>query len=176
MTTTEDIWGDTWRVVEERPTKHRFVLVLGRVYPVPRVRGGGGGTRVIVTRQLASYLEDYRLRVSEIDLPCGSTTIKRLRKLLGHNWYSDSLDWWLDRIEDLGTLTIEEFAEQHDVSSGAVSVNRQALLGSLQRPFGWWRDPDVANLVLSPLPLAVIGDRLGIPAGSAGRLRAILRR
>lgn len=108
---------------------------------MPRILGGGGGARVIVTKQLASYLEDYRLRVSEIDLPCGTTTIKRLRKLLGHNWSNDALDWWLDRIEDLGTMTIEEFAERHDVSSGAVSTNRQALLGSLQRPFGWWRDP-----------------------------------
>lgn len=166
-----DVWGDVWDVRERRPTDHGFDLSLGWPQGVPRGRGGAGSPRAIVTTDVAAYLETQRHTPAQIRLPCGRTAIKRLRRLLGHDWRADREGWWSERIDDLATMTTDEFAHKHDISAGAVSVNRQALLGRRCREAGWWRDDAVRAILLSDAPITSIADDFDIAVGSVRRLR-----
>lgn len=170
-----DVWGDWWEVREERQTTHGFALALGWPAGVRRGRGAAGGVRVIVTTDLAAHLESTRMAPAAHGLPIGNTTVKRLRRLLGHHWQIDRAAWWEERADDLTDLTIEAFATRHAVSVGAVVNARHALFGPALRPAGWWRAPDVAAVILADAPRADIAARLEISVGSVGRLRWALR-
>lgn len=169
-----DAWGDPWDVREERKTDHGWPLCLGWPLGVERGQGAAGGPRVIVTAELAAHFERHRRAPQGLALPIGNTAIKRIRRLLGHHRQIDAASWWEERISDLADLTIQAFAAQHDCSVGAVVHARHALFGPKLRPAGWWRAPDVAALLISPLPTVEIADRLGIAVGSARRLRGEL--
>lgn len=96
-----DAHGKMWDVREKRPTPHGFDVMLG--WPVEQPRGqGGGGPRVIITPDLAAYLEAVRLRPAAVDLPIGRTALKRLRAALGHNWLVDNCRWWQDNPDGPG--------------------------------------------------------------------------
>ncbi|WP_155804529.1 helix-turn-helix domain-containing protein [Magnetospirillum fulvum] len=172
---TADVWGDIWDVREHRPTDHGFDLSLGWPQGMPRGRGGAGSPRAIVTPDVAAYLESLRHTPAQIRLPCGRGAIMRMRRLLGHDWRADQWLWWSDRIEDLATMTTDEFAREHSVSVGAISTNRQALLGRRCREAGWWRDESVTAILMSDAPISSIADDLGIAAGSVRRLRHVAR-
>lgn len=128
-----------------------------------------------MTAPLVCYLEEMRDRPGEIDLPCGRTTIKRLRRELGHDWRAEQEGWWLERLEDMDRLTGAQFAARHDVSEARVCQVRVAVLGPRQRPAGWWRDPEIAALLAGPLPRQHIAEVLGISLGAVGRLRWMVR-
>jgi len=171
-----DAFGDEWDVREYRPTAHGFDLALGWPSDRPRGAGQAGGPRVILTENLVLYLTSMRHTPARIRLPIGRTAIKRLRRILGHDWQIDRAAWWEERTDDLSDMTIEEFAARHGVSVGAVVNARHAVLGRVLRPAGWWRAPDVAALLLSDRPRADIAADLDISIGSLGRLRWMLRR
>lgn len=165
-----DAFGGLWDVREERPTPHGFSVYLGWPRSVPRGQGGGG-PRAILTRELKEYLENYRHSPKNIVLPLGKTAIKRLRRLLGHHYRHDRGLWWEDRFDDLISLSIEEFAEKHCVSVGAVSQWRSSLVGP------WLcRTDQVASVehVRNALqhPTCVAADLLGISASHVRRLRS----
>lgn len=158
---------------EYRETKHGFRVAIG--WPEGRRGKGAGGVRTILTAELVIYLESHRDRPLNISLPIGNTTIKRLRKVLGHHWQIDRAAWWEARTDDLSDMTIQQFSEKHQVSVGAVVNARHALLGPSLRPAGWWRAPDVAEILRGDRSRAEIADELGISIGSVGRLRWSLK-
>jgi len=170
-----DVFGDRWDVREYRDTRYGFPVALGWPHGQPRGAGGIGAPRVILTRPLARFLEEHRQKPGKLrDLPFSRTTLKRLRKLLGHHWYRDRAQWWEERIEDLSTLTLEEFARKHGVSPGAAEDARLKLCGRKLRPAYWWREPDVSQIILTA-PTAVAAERLDISPGSVRRLRWLLK-
>jgi len=169
-----DFFGDRWDVREKKETPHGWLLLFGWPHGVPRGKGGSGGPRAIVTADLAGYLDLHRARPIDIDLPCGRTTIKRLRHLLGHDWREDNQDWWLDRLDDLASLTTDDFATKHLRSTGAVSTNRALLVGGRQRPAGWWAEPEAARVLLRS-SLEIAAETLGIAPVTVRKYRAALR-
>jgi hypothetical protein len=171
----EDAWGDEWDVREYRTTDHAFPVSLGWPHGHPRGRGGGG-VRVIVTPQLAHHFEEHRLAPGELALPIGNSTIKRIRRLLGHHRQIDRAAWWEERVSDLTDLTIDEFTQKHSVSAGAVANARHALFGHKLRPAGWWQQKDVADILMGDAPRSDIADLLEISVGSVGRLRWMLQK
>lgn len=169
--TIKDAWGDDWDVREYRQTAHDFEIAFGWPYGSPRGKGGSGGVKVIVTPDLLDHFETYRLSPINLALPIGNTTIKRIRRLLGHHRQIDRAAWWEERIADLADLTLDQFAARHGVSVGAAANARHALFGHTLRPAGWWRQKDMAEILLSATPRSDIADTLGISVGSVGRLR-----
>ncbi|MFE1598157.1 hypothetical protein [Methylobacterium sp. ID0610] len=135
---------------------------------------------MIVTPELAQHMERFRAAGGArggavLGLPLGATSIKRIRRLLGHHYIADRAAWWEAQAADLADLTIDAFAARHGCSVGSVSQARAALFGASLRPAGWWRAPDVAALILADRPRADIADQLGVSVGSLGRLRWALR-
>ena len=167
----EDAWRAIWQVDAARLTAHDFALYLGR----PLAMSGPGGAAVILTAELVAYLERFRRAPDLIDLPLSRTTVKRLRRALGHNWYEDGERWWLRRLDDLEAMTTADFAVRYGVKLEAVTYARLNLLGPRQRPAHWWLEPATADLLLSPQPRIYIALMLDICASSVGRLRARLR-
>lgn len=95
-------------MLEERPTPHGWPVLLG--WPVPRV-SRGGSPEIIITCPLATHL---RAKASPAyDLPLSVHAIHRLRRRLGLDVRAERYRWWLDRIHDLGTLTLDAFADKH---------------------------------------------------------------
>lgn len=170
-----DAWGDPWDVREARKTNFGFDVLLGWPAGTPRGRGGSGGIRVIVTPDLASWLNALRGTRAPVVLPIGATAIKRIRRLLGYDGVLDRSDWWEMRSEDLADMTLAAFCKKHSVSMGAASQARTVMYGPALRPVGWWRADDIAALLTSEQPVAVIADQLQISASGARRLRATLR-
>ncbi|WP_428031471.1 hypothetical protein [Ancylobacter sp.] len=172
---TIDLWGDKWDVRERRATAHGFSVAIGWPHGLPRGKAGTGGPRVIVTPDLAAHLQAVSDRPGAHGLPIGNTAVKRLRRLLGLDWRDDRAAWWAARADDLADLTVEEFGRRHGASAGAIINARHALFGPTSRPAGWWRAPDVQELILADRPRALIAENLGLSVGAIGRLRYVLR-
>ena len=170
-----DAWGDLWDVGSERSTPFGWPVLLGWPHGTRRGRGGSGGAKIIVSDELARHLEQHRLDPKNLRLPIGATSIKRLRRLLGHHRQIDRADWWQARLDELADLTLGVFAARHGCSVAAASTARQAFFGSRQRPAGWWRDPTIAAILSADRPRAEIADALEISIGAVGRLRWALR-
>lgn len=166
-----DAWGSEWDVREARPTKHGFDVLIGWH---KGCRGKGyGGPQTILTTPLVEHMERHRYDFAW-DLPLGNTTIKRIRRVLGHHRYLDAAEWWAERIDDLSNLTLEEFAAKHDRKISTIERARLALLGRTLRPAYWWREDATASLILSDRSPAYIADKLGIALSSVRRLRMML--
>lgn len=117
-----DVHGREWEVRERRPAPHGWMLLTG--WPAGEPRGKGGrGVATIPTQELIEYLHATRLR--DVDLPIGLTAIKRLRAEHGINWDWDA--WWVERSDDLRSMTLESFCQRHGCSMGAASQRRAAL-------------------------------------------------
>jgi DNA-binding CsgD family transcriptional regulator len=172
----EDIDGVLYDVRERRPTEYGWDICLGWPQGVVRGKGGAGGPRVILTRELVAYLECQKATTKRVDLPIGVTAIKRLRRLLGFNWCLDRAQWWEDRADDLVSLTVSRFAEKHDVSIGAVADARRAMFGNTLRPAGWWLENEILLMLVGSLPRPLVAERLDLSLGSVGRLRHVVRK
>ena len=169
----QDVWGEPWHVAERRPTPYGFAIYMGWAAS-PKVQYRGGKAGVIVTSPFAKHVRSTAKRPHELPLPIGDNALRRVRKLLGVDhrlWIDTRLNWWLDRIEDLGTLSAARFVAKHrrdawtrwgSMSTTLVWQMRVALMGRHRRPVGWWRAPEVRALVTSNLSLDEIGERLGI--------------
>lgn len=162
-----DIFGDIWAVIESRTTKQGFIIYLGK-----SLNSGRGGKTVILTKELNDYLEKYRLKPSLMSLTIGRTTIKRLRKLLGHDWRGDNYTWWQDHVDDLASMTVEEFAARYNVSVGVVAKWRVHFFGTTNRAPRWWDQMDVKHIILNR-PTLEAAEMLAVTASSIRRLRVL---
>lgn len=177
---SRDMFGRLWDVREERPTRHRFSLLIGWPLAPDGTRQSGkgyGGPGLVPTRDLYRYWRKGRLKRGYIyDLPASSTAIKRVRSLMRFNQYQDRRRWWMARVEDLLDLSGAEFARRHKVLESDVSEARKYFFGSRQRPNGWWREPEIRAIICSDLSHAEISRRLEIPLSSSRRLRHLLEK
>jgi len=172
----KDVDGRLWDVAESRPTKHGFDLHFG--WPSDARGYGQGAKGLIPTQDLLKYWESKKLcRDGSIyDLPIGRTSIKRVRSILGLDYYTDNAEWYWDRIEDLMTMSNVRFSAIHGVDESTVSVVRSKLLGRRIREAFWWREESVADLLCSDLPRFHVASKLGISIGAVGRMRWLLRK
>lgn len=167
----KDIFGDTWRIAEARPTPYGFDVLLGR----PAINSGRGGVRVVLTQSLAEHLADHRLHVVSVDLPISRQAITRLRQLLGHDRAADLNDWWRERLDDLHNLTTDAFAAKHNVAAGSVSEARQKYLGERRiNPAHWWLEPKALASLLSETPAKKIAEKYNISESRVRGLRCRL--
>ncbi len=167
-----DVNGDLWDIRDIRDTKHGFDLYFG----TPAHNHGayrGGLPRLITTIALRDFWSNNRTRGHGFlfDLPAGRTTLKRARKRLGVNYHNDLTEFWTDRIEDLGSLPISEFAARHGVNRKMVLERRARMIGRRARAIGWWREPEIRGILLSGLTLSQVGRTLDISISQAKRLR-----
>jgi hypothetical protein len=176
-----DAWGDAWDVREFRPTDHGFAVAIGWPSGFPRGRGGVGGPRVILTRELVEHLESVRHALTPMSaarLPLGRPQVKRLRRLLGHDRKADRHEWWMARADDLVSLTSREFAGKHGCDPDAAENFRRAHFGPSRevREPGWYLSPEHRDVILSRLPAAHIADELGVSVAYVYDLRSKIKR
>jgi hypothetical protein len=166
----QDAEGYAWDVKEERPTSHGWLLLLGWPTRVPRGKGGCGGPGTIPTSHLVDYMTEHRM--GKIELPIGTSTIKRLRRVLGHHRYRDAEQWWMQHIMDLMEMTCEEFAATHSVSAASVSMWRRRITGEQRaRLAGWWRTPEVIALAKTDISTYALAHTLDISTSLAWALK-----
>lgn len=178
-----DAWGDLWDVrrIAQAGPPHPHTLICHQGWPhgQKRGRGGAGGPSWILTLRLIAWLESVRYDAfaGVVGMPFGRDALKRMRRQLGHHGKMDRRNWWIERLDDLASLTSPEFVARHPrvgeaMSEAAVDLARMDLLGPRgQHKAGWRAD---AETLLSGLPTQVIADRLGIPVDSACKLRWLL--
>ncbi|MEI8371849.1 MAG: hypothetical protein WCJ35_03335 [Planctomycetota bacterium] len=171
-----DVFGDSWDLRERRPTAYGWSVCLGWPHGQPRGRGGTGGPSIIVTRELLGYLESVRETPGTYDLPIGRTAIKRLRRLLGMDWFAENEAWWQERIEELSTMTLQKFAEKYGLSEGAVDLWRLRFFGRQLRPEGWWLKEPARELLGGDYPRTYVAQCLDVSLGTVGRLRWVVRK
>lgn len=167
-----DVNGQLWDVRDVRTTKHGFDLLFGTVSD-DYSPGTCGLPRLIATQALWDFWDANCTKMHGFlfDLPAGRTTLKRMRKKLGFNWHDDTDDFWQERIEDLASLPVREFAAKHAVAADVVSDRRRQLVGKRARDIGWWRKPKHLKILLSDRTLSQAGRKLGIGISQTKRLR-----
>ena len=169
---TRDADGHLWYVRQVRETKHGFDLLFGspesRVQPLPT-----GLPRLIPTQALKDFWEAHKMLHDStlFDLPAGRTTLKRARHRFGFHVGRDATSYWKKHIDDLRLLSASQVAAKHQINDCVIHEIRYKLLGKMTREIGWWREPRVINILLSPLTLREMGKKLGIGTSHAGRLR-----
>jgi hypothetical protein len=138
----------------------------------------GGLPRLIATRELIDFWEANRTKHDGVlfDLPAGRTTLKRVRHRFGFNSLDDRSEFWVERIEDLETLSAREFAMRHKVEVEVAIDTRRRLFGRRTRDPGWWRKPRPLKILLSNISLSQMGRKLRISISHAKRLRDRARR
>jgi hypothetical protein len=165
-----DVEGYLWDVRQIRDTKHGFDLLFGSP-----ARPGiyCGLPSLIATRPLTDFWEANQTKHSGIlfDLPAGRTTLKRVRHRLGFNYHENMAEFWRQRMEDLKSLRPREFAWRHNIPYDVVVDTRRKLLGNSARPLGWWREPELLEVLRSNVSLRVMGGKLGISTSHAHRLK-----
>jgi hypothetical protein len=184
--TVADIWGERWVVGEVRPTNYRFSIYMG--WPAREGASRSGKAAVIVTPALAKHMRETAQRPYATPLPISDNARRRVRELLnvGHReWIDNRVNWWLDRIDDLGSLSAAAFVAKHGrkgwtrmgtMSTTLVWQMRVALLGRQRPPIGWWKSPKVRALVNSKLPLNEIAKRLDLAPSTVYGIRYRLKK
>lgn len=170
-----DHTGYPFDVREIRPTGLGFPILVG--WP-EGVRGKGmGGPQVILTKDLRKYLLDTFLSRGEAlrTLPIGGSTLKRLRRVIGLDYYAEVSAWWIEKAPELASGTLTNFAERYGLDLSTVSEWNQRLFGKRLRHANWWKTPDVQALLLSGDPAWLIASKLDIAEGSVRRLRWLSR-
>ncbi|KGB26271.1 hypothetical protein AtDm6_0263 [Acetobacter tropicalis] len=114
------------------------------------------------------------MRPIDLDLPLGSTTIKRLRSSVGMMWYEDRAKWWEERLPEMATMSATDFARKHEINVATACLAMIRYFGHANRPPGWWREKDAADTLLSGRPSVEIASALGIAPSSVRRLRSAL--
>ena len=167
----KDVNGALFDVTDVRLTGHGFDVYYGR--PSSGRGQRGPGLQLIVTKALRDYWWDNRTKSdgSIYDLPAGRTTIKRARRWLHFNQIEARRLFFKERITDLATLPIRQFAAKHQVRREVAFAWRFRLIGKLARPLGWWRTPTTLEVLHSSMTLKVIAQKLGIGMSHASRLR-----
>jgi hypothetical protein len=138
----KDIWGERWTVAESRPTNYRFSVYMGWPF-IPHGPQKGGKAAIIVTAPLAAHLRANVQRPHYYPLPVGRKALRGVRHKLGLDhrvWIDARIDWWIERVDDLASMSVVKFANRHranawtrkgTLSSTLVWQMRAALLGPM---------------------------------------------
>jgi hypothetical protein len=172
----EDWQGEPWDVVEARDCAAGFAVLLG--YPSRPDVTMRGRPAIIPTFALVAWLRDNQDRPSSEVAPVvgiSMSVLKRLRGELGMGYRDHQRQWWLDRVDDLATLTIEAFAAKHERTFSTVAIWRLKLIGKTNRDAGWWLEEPARSALLSDAAAAEVAKSLGVPVGTVGSLRAALK-
>jgi hypothetical protein len=163
--TTRDHFGDPWELREWIETEHAFSIARGWPAAQLRGRGGVGGPRIVLTTGLVEHLEGVRYELNptrSANLPLGRAQMKRIRQLLGHDRKADRRSWWLDRSDELASISFVDFGRKHGVSDAAAALMFESIFGEGRgRKLAWWKDDRVASLLLSSLPSSLVAEKLG---------------
>lgn len=169
LDTILDYWGDPWDV---RQWRHSALVSIPMGWPAgqPRGKGGTGGVRVIVSQELATIMEEF----PDAPLPIGKNAKHRVRRLLGLGHTLDRrAGWWDAKLKDLLTLSYQQFSKEHGVAQSTVCAQYTARFGRRIRKSGWWREPDVSEIILNRAT-ATAADDLDLTAPTVRKLRTIL--
>jgi len=171
-----DVEGSLWDVRDIRTTKHGFDLLFGSPV-IDGVSHISGLPQLIATQELVEFWEANRTNVPgpRYDLPAGRTTLKRARQRLGFHFPDDLSDFWQERLNDLGTLSVAEFAVRHGLQKEMVFAARHKLLGRRARLLGWWQKPRHLKVLQSEISLKQMSKKLKISTSHAKRLRDRVR-
>jgi hypothetical protein len=182
--TIVDHAGIRWSVVDSREVEVLGVrLALPRGRPADRT-SDAGPPQWIITPQLADFYRSLRgphmLTEVLIDagLPLSKERIYAQRKQLGLHRLADTDEWWRERIDDLQSLTLAEFAERHGVHKSSVA-RRRVRLGitrekKQKRPRGWWRSPEIAAEFASGTN-AAMAEKYGVSESRILQIRGLMR-
>jgi hypothetical protein len=95
----------------------------------------------VVTKPLAKHVRTHVQRPHYLPLPVGRKALRRVRQLLevDHRVWTDArISWWMERLDDLASLSVVKFAARHGANPwtrrGTLSPTlvwnmRTALLG-----------------------------------------------
>lgn len=180
LATVADWEGNDWAAYLVAPSPHGVVCYRGwPAFWLESRRGLGclGGMSWVLTAELLAWLESIRFAALEHlpGMPFGASALKRMRRQLGHHGKTDRRDWWLERLDDLETLTSMAFVAKHprlteSLSDAAVDMARMDLLGWRgQRAAAPWRAH--ADLLLSGQPTQVIADALNLSIDTVCKMR-----
>ena len=134
--TVLDHAGDAWTVFDARETPHDFPVLLGLRLGERTGPGGAGRTRVILTPELAAYLEARWNDPKAFDLPLASKAVVRLRRKLGHHRRRDQSARW-DSLGDLSKLTGSKIAARLGVQPHHAVDGKRDWVGRKYKPEGW---------------------------------------
>ena len=134
----------------------------------------GGKAGVIVTPALAAHIRANAQRPYHLPLPIGDNARRRIREQVGvghHVWTETRITWWMDRIDDLSSMTAAAFVAKYaakawtrnaSLSRALVCRMRLMLIGRQRQPLGWWRQPAVKKILRSSQPVRDIAKHLGV--------------
>lgn len=167
-----DVGDVLWDVRKARATKHGFSLYFGRPTEEDTSRYVTH-PRLIVTKELEDYWQAIRAtgHGSLYDLPASTNVLQRARRKLGFHYYRDVNAFWTAQREDLESLSPRELVAKYGVSSAKAQAWRLKVVGRLIRPNGWWRAPEICEILLSDEPIRQVGEKLGVTKHYACQLR-----
>ncbi len=166
-----DYSGYPFDVREVRRTGLGFDVLIG--WPEGARGKGMGGPQIILTRALRNYILNTFLARGKAAraLPISYTALKRLRRIIGLDYYSEVSAWWIEKSPELASSTLTDFAAKYDLNLGTVSEWNKRLFGKRLRPNNWWRSEETQAILLAHEPDWLIAGRLDISEGSVRRLR-----
>jgi len=180
----QDFAGNFCDVYESRPTKHGFDLLFGyKTKAHRRIYTDKGKPGLLPTPELVAYWEAHRADLqANLDLPAGQTTLIRLRMRLGFNQTAAYNEMWRQRLPDLQSLSVREFAQKYNVSEGCASGWRRKLLhgkkasqpAPLRQLPEKWRTPEALAALRSDHNNRTVGRTLAISGSHVARLRLAL--
>lgn len=172
-----DAFGDPYDIREARDTAHGWPILVG--WPQGRRGKGMGAPRIILTTDLHDHIvRTERVRGAGMDLPIGKTSLTRLRRLVGRDYYGTVAEWWREHLPELMECeTRDEFAARHGVTPGLCGLWYRRLLGrAWSYKNGWYREEPWRSKLLADRRIVEIADDLGVALGTVNRLRWMLKK
>jgi hypothetical protein len=174
---TVDVHGKPWDIFDSRETKHGFDLLFGR----PESTDGrkiGGLPRLIATSELVDYWRRIRIRHdgSISGLPAGRTTLKRMRRRLGFDYFDDIDAFWKEHATELQQVGPRKFSTKHDITPEVAFEARFRVLGRTARQPSWWRTPENIEILQSHITYREKSEKLGISISHSKRLTDRVRK
>lgn len=169
-----DFADRVWNVRFERPTAHGWLLLLGRpANPGDEEKNCYGGDQVIITHELANYMEAMRMVPREIDLPVCIATVTRIRRVLCQNFNADRAKWWDEHKYDL-TSEQKDFAVTYEVCPSTVARHSK-LRGIIHGSQKWSKEDKslLLRLLKKQLSVEEIATQMG---RSKGAIKVMRRR
>ncbi len=124
-----DVEGRLWDVRDVRNTKHGFDLLFGSL--ASRLgRWGCGLPALIATQPLVDFWETNRTKHNGMINESGrANNTKRVRSRPGFDYFEDTSEFFLERIEDLMTLSTRAFTIRHKADALLVRETRLKIAG-----------------------------------------------